>query len=198
MSITRKMLKGMGLSEEQQDTILEAHGEQVEGLQAQVQQARQAAERAEQLEQQLQAAQAELEAAKQDGWKDRHDALQRQFDQYKAEVAAKESQAQKLEAARRYYQGKHITGKALEIAIRGSGAEIGALELEDGKIKDASALDALVQGDFAGLVSQTQVRGAEVENPPPAPSEGRQANSQAARIAADYIRDHYGETRKEN
>ncbi len=32
MSITRKMLKGMGLTEDQQDTILEAHTETVNDM----------------------------------------------------------------------------------------------------------------------------------------------------------------------
>ena len=32
MSITRKLLKGMGLTDEQVDTIIEAHTETVDGL----------------------------------------------------------------------------------------------------------------------------------------------------------------------
>lgn len=36
MSITRKLLKGMGLTEEQVDTIIEAHTETVDGLKADV------------------------------------------------------------------------------------------------------------------------------------------------------------------
>ena len=140
----------------------------------------------------------QLETAKQDGWKDKHDALQQQFDQYKAEVAAKESQAQKLAAARAYYQGKNITGKALEIAIRGSGPEIDGLELENGKIKDTSALDALVQGDFAGLVSQTETQGAVTETPPAGDKDDSQpSGNRAAQIASEYLSSRYGE-RKEN
>ena len=51
--------------------------------------------------------------------------------------------------------------------MRGSGAEIAALELgEDGKIKDAAALEALVKGDFSGLVSTTTTTGANTANPP--------------------------------
>lgn len=36
MSITRKLLKGMGLTDEQVDTIIEAHTETVDGLKADV------------------------------------------------------------------------------------------------------------------------------------------------------------------
>ena len=52
--------------------------------------------------------------------------------------------------------------------MRGSGTEIEALELgADGKIKDAAVLDALVAGDFSGLVSQTRTEGAGAATPPP-------------------------------
>ena len=196
MSITRKMLKGMGLSEEQQDTILEAHGEQADRLRAELKQAQEEAGRAGQLEQRVNELESQLEAADQDGWKDKHDALQQQFDQYKAEIAAKESQAAKEKAARDWYQGQGVTGKALEIAMRGSGGEVAALELDEaGKIKDSSAL---VQGDFAGLVSREETRGADTARPPAGQSGGEQPSSRGAELYAAYHGSRYGEERKEN
>lgn len=108
----------------------------------------------------------DLKAAQNDGWKEKHDALKKQFDDYKAGITAKESKAAKTAAARAYYESKGITGKALDIAMRGSGSEIDALELEDGKIKDASTLEALVKGDFSGLVGQTRTEGAPTATPP--------------------------------
>ena len=59
-----------------------------------------------------------------------------------------------------------ITGKGLEIAMRGAGAEIDAAELDGEKLKDTAALDALVTGDFAGLVGKFINKGAGVETPP--------------------------------
>ena len=58
------------------------------------------------------------------------------------------------------------TGKNLEIAMRGSRAEIDGIELDGDKIKDASTLDALVKGDFSGLVATTTTKGANTVNPP--------------------------------
>lgn len=93
--------------------------------------------------------------------------LKKEFEDYKASVTAKEVKTAKETAVRAYYEGKGITGKALDIAMRGSGAEIEALELgEDGKIKDATALDALVAGTFSGLVSTITTKGANTPNPP--------------------------------
>ena len=50
--------------------------------------------------------------------------------------------------------------------MRGSGAEIAALELDGDKIKDASALEALVKDTYAGLVAKTETRGAQTATPP--------------------------------
>lgn len=92
--------------------------------------------------------------------------LKQEFDDYRAEVSGREAKAAKERAARAFFEGKGITGKSLDIAIRGCGAEIDALELEDGKIKDDSALDALVKDTYSGLVSTTVTRGAQTANPP--------------------------------
>lgn len=92
--------------------------------------------------------------------------LKQEFENYKAEVSGREAKAAKERAARAFFEGKGITGKSLDIAIRGCGAEIDELELEDGKIKDDSALDALVRDTYSGLVSTTVTRGAQTANPP--------------------------------
>ncbi len=92
--------------------------------------------------------------------------LKREFDDYKAEVSGREAKAAKERAARAFFEGRGITGKSLDIAIRGCGAEIDALELEDGKIKDDTTLDALVKDTYSGLVSTTVTRGAQTANPP--------------------------------
>jgi len=141
----------------------------------------------------------DLRAAQPDGWKDKHDALKKEFEDYKKGVTAKEAKAAKEAAARAYYESKGITGKALDIAVRGSTEEISALELEDGKIKDFAALEALVKGDFSGLVSTTTTTGANTAHPP-ANNGGEKkdpVNTRAAQIAAQYHNNLYGELKKE-
>lgn len=132
-------------------------------------------------------------------WKEKYDTLHSEFENQKKAQAAKEARAAKEAAARAYYESKGITGKALEIAMRGSGAEIEALELEEGKIKDAAALEALVKGDFSGLVSTTTITGANTANPPVNNGGGMNppANTRAAQIAAQYHNNLYGEPKKE-
>lgn len=79
---------------------------------------------------------------------------------------AKEARAAKEAAVRAYYQEKGVTGRALEVAMKGSGREIDALELADGQVKDFTAIDGLIGGVFSGLVSKTVTVGAPVTHPP--------------------------------
>ena len=101
--------------------------------------------------------------------KEAHQAVVNEYENYKADVSAKAEQAKVEKAVKAYYEGKNITGKALEIAMRGSTAEIKAAKLDaEGKLTEDStkALDSLVTGTFSGLVSQTTIRGAQIATPP--------------------------------
>lgn len=108
--------------------------------------------------------------------------LEKEFNDYKGEVEKKNARATKEQAVRAYFESKGIKGKNLDIAIRGSRSEIDGVELDGDKIKDCTALDALISGDFAGLVSKTNRTGAKTENPP-ANSGGGTAKTKAEIMA---------------
>ena len=109
-------------------------------------------------------------------------ALKKEFDDYKGEVEKKNARATKEQAVRAYFESKGIKGKNLDIAIRGSRSEIDGVELDGDKIKDSTALDALISGDFSGLVSKTNRTGAKTETPP-ANSGGGTAKTKAEIMA---------------
>lgn len=174
MSLTRKFLKGMNLTDEQVESIIELHLETVNGLKTDIDKYKADAEK-------LPAVQKELDALKTEGggYKEKYEKVKKEFDDYKSDVSAKETKTAKEKAVRAYYESKNITGKSLDIAMRGSAAEIDAVELENGKIKDASALDELISGTFAGLVSKTTVTGAKTDTPP--------SNGGSARLTKEDI-----------
>ena len=129
---------------------------------------------------------AEDSAATAGKWKEKYEALHGEFEDFKKAQTAKETKSAKEAAVRVWYESRGITGKALDIAMRGSGAGIEALELADGKIKDAAALEALVKGDFSGLVSTTTTTGANTATPP--------ANNSGSMSRADiYKKDDKGQ-----
>lgn len=162
MALTRKLLKGMGLTDEQVDTIIEAHTDTVDGLKEQVKTYKADAEKLPNVQKELD----DLKAAGDGGFKEKFEKEHSDFENFKKTIQEKETKAAKESAAKAFFESKGITGNSLEIAMRGSSAEIAALDLDGEKIKDSSALDALVNGTFKALVSTTTTKGANIPNPP--------------------------------
>lgn len=162
MALTRKLLKGMGLTDEQVDTIIEAHTDTVDGLKADISRYKADAEKLPDVQKQLDA----LKAAGDDGYKEKYEKEHSAFETYKADVTAKEAKAAKEKAVRAYFEGKNITGANLELAMRGCGEEMAAIEMDGDKIKDTKSLDALVAGTYKGLVSTSRTKGTDTSNPP--------------------------------
>ena len=162
MSLTRKLLKGMGLTDEQVDTIIEAHTDTVDGLKEQVKTYKADAEKLPNVQKELD----DLKAAGDGGFKEKFEKEHSDFENFKKTIQEKETKTAKESAAKAFFESKGITGNSLEIAMRGSSAEIAALDLDGEKIKDSSALDALVNGTFKALVSTTTTKGANIPNPP--------------------------------
>lgn len=163
MSLTRKMLKAMGIEDEKIDQIIEAHTETVDGLKEQITQYKASAEK-------LPGVQKELDDLKKDSsgsdYKAKYEKEKKDFQDYKNSVAEKESAAAKEKAARAYFESKGIPGESMGLVVRGAKAEISGLELDGEKIKDSSALDALLNGDYKGLVGKTVKIGTETQAPP--------------------------------
>ena len=162
MALTRKSLKAMGLTDEQVDSIIEMHSETVDGLKEQVKTYKADAEKLPNVQKELD----DLKAAGDGGWEEKAKDFEKKYNDLVAENKNKETKAAKESAAKAFFESKGITGNSLEIAMRGSSAEIAALDLDGEKIKDSSALDELVNGTFKALVSTTTTKGANIPNPP--------------------------------
>ena len=100
----------------------------------------------------------DLKAAGDGGYKEKYEKEHSAFETYKSDVTAKESKAAKEKAVRAYFESKNITGANLDLAMRGCGEEMAALEMDGEKIKDTKSLDALIDGTYKGLVSKPSVR----------------------------------------
>lgn len=100
----------------------------------------------------------DLKAAGDGGYKEKYEKEHSAFEAFKTDITAKESKAAKEKAVRAYFESKNITGANLDLAMRGCGEEMAALELDGEKIKDTKSLDALVDGTYKGLVSKPTVR----------------------------------------
>ena len=91
--------------------------------------------------------------------------LKKSFDDYKAEVAAKETKAAKEAAYRAILKDANLSEKGIEKAIKY--AEWDKIELEaDGKLKGASDHIKAVKEEWAEYVTTTTTTGAKTSTPP--------------------------------
>ena len=161
MSLTRKMLKAMGIEEEKIDQIIEAHSETVDSLKADRDTYKEDAEKLKTVQKELD----DLKAKGDDGWKEKHDKLKGEFDQYKTDVQAKETQTAKEKAYRAILKDANLSEKGVEKAIKY--AEWDKIELEtDGKLKGASDHIKAVKEEWAEYVTTTTTTGAKTSTPP--------------------------------
>lgn len=161
MSLTRKMLKAMGIEEEKIDQIIEAHSETVDSLKADRDSYKEDAEKLKDVQKELD----DLKAKGDDGWKEKHDRLKEEFDQYKNDVQEKETKAAKEAAYRAVLKDANLSEKGIEKAIKY--AEWDKIELdEDGKLKGANDHIKAVREEWAEYVTTTTTTGAKTSTPP--------------------------------
>ena len=161
MSLTRKMLKAMGIEEEKIDQIIEAHSETVDSLKADRDSYKEDAEKLKDVQKELD----DLKAKGDDGWKEKYDALNVEFDQYKNDVQAKETKAAKEAAYRAILKDANLSEKGIEKAVKY--AEWDKIELgEDGKLKGANDHIKDAREEWAEYVTTTTTTGAKTSTPP--------------------------------
>lgn len=165
MSITRKMLKGMGLTEDQQDTILEAHTETVNEIKAERDRLKSDAEK-------LPAVQKELDEIKgkgDDGYKEKYEAEHKAFETYKKTVDAEKTTAAKEKAVEAVLKKIGVSEKRLQSVAKLAKADglLDALELDDdGAVKEADKLEKSLKDGYSEYITTTSTKGANTPTPP--------------------------------
>lgn len=149
----------MGLTDEQVSGIIEAHTDTVDGLKKEIERYKADAEK-------LPGVQAELEKAK-EAAKNSGDAakIQKAFDDYKAEVEAKESAAAKKAAYEKVAKDAGLTEAGIAKAVKYANWDSVELD-EKGNIKDAKALIKSLKEEWPEHISKTSEEGASTSTPP--------------------------------
>lgn len=164
MALTRKLLKGMGLSEEQIDSIIDAHTDSLEGLQSKVKSLEAEAAEAKDLKKELE----DLKGGK--DWKAEHDKVKKELDDYRAEQQGKELSAKKRAAYKALLEKEKIDPKRIDTVLKADRDKIEALELDGDTVKDADKLTEGIKADWSDFVVNTVKKG--VNNAKPPKSEG--------------------------
>lgn len=160
MALTRKSLKAMGLTDEQVDSIIEMHTETVDGLKAY----KADAEKLPGVQAELDDLKKQVAENKDDGWKDKHDAVKKEFDDYKAAQTAKDTKAAKETAYRALLKEAGVNEKRIDAVLRVT--DLDKIELEDGKIKGADEVKNSIKTEWAEFIAVPGQAGADMAKPP--------------------------------
>ena len=161
MALTRKLLKGMGLTEEQVDTIIEAHTETTDGLKADIARYKADAEKLPGVQQELD----DLKSAGDGGYKAKYEKEHADFEQYKADQTAKETRQAKETAYRAFLKSVGVSEKRIAAIIKVT--DLDSVELDGDKVKDEGGkLSESVKSEWADFIENSNTDGADTNTPP--------------------------------
>lgn len=110
---------------------------------------------------------AEDKATSAEKWKTKYDALKDDFEAYKKDITAKESEAAKNNAYKALLKEAGVSEKRLETVLKAEKPNISGLELgEDGKFKDSDKILESIKNEWADFITTTQTKGAQTSTPP--------------------------------
>lgn len=185
MALSRKLLKGMGLTEEQIDSVIDAHTETVDGLKEQIKTLKADADK-------LEGVQKELNDLKNgEDYKAKFDAEHKAFEDFKKDIASKESlAAKKTQYLKMLVDGLKINKDDADLIVAGTDFETFALD-KDGKLADVDGLTNTAKERYKRYIPSVETKGADVDNPAKGDS-GNGANPRAAELAKMFHERRYG------
>lgn len=193
MSLTRKMLKAMGIEDEKIDQIIDAHTETVDALKKERDDAKENADK-------LPGLQKELDDLKKDvsdnDWKGKYDKEHMEFERYKTDIATKENDAKIKAAYKNLLLECKVGEKQVDSILRVT--DFSAMKLgEDGKLEKADDLKKTIGAEWSGFITTDFVKKSAVSNPPDSKGAGTNNQSRASILAAKYNENLYGKAKED-
>ena len=193
MALSRKLLESLGLESAKVETIIEAHGETVSALKAQIEQYKGDAEKFTATQTQLKEAQKELESLKNNGgddWQKKYESEHKAFEDYKIEQSNKEILNNKQKAYKELLKGSGISEQVIdELAEL---AKYDELTLDDdGKITDAEKLSESIKSKYSKFIVDTNTQGSQTVNPPSNNGQTRYSREDISKMSAEEINQNW-------
>lgn len=168
----------MGIEDDKIDTIINAHTDTVNGLKDEAEKYKADAEKLPAVQKELNEAKEAMANGDKSPYKVKYEAkveeiaeLQKQFDDFKADVEAKAITAQKTDAYRQLLKDAGINEKRIDAVLRVS--DVDSVELDkDGKIKGSDKLMDAIKSEWEDFIVKTSEQGASVSNPPQSNNSG--------------------------
>lgn len=163
MALTRKFLSAMGIEADKVDEIIEAHTETVNGLKADRDKYKEDAEKLPSIQKELD----DLKKAKEgeDPYQKKFEDLQKEFNDYKADIEAKNTTAKKEKALKDILKEIGVSDKVIENVIKVS--DMSKIEFDDkGEVKGKEDLKKSLSSEWSGFIATKKNEGANPANPP--------------------------------
>ena len=193
MALTRKMLKGMSLSDEQIDTIIEAHTEtvtalkderdekdkEIESLKKSVEELTSENANAKELQTKVE----ELEKAKEknEDFKEKYEATKKEFEDYKVNVENETTNRNKTNALKSVLKEIGIADKHVDTVLKVS--DIAGINLDkDGKIEKVDELKESLKSEWSDFIVTEGTKGAKTETPPTNNGGGKMTKEEIMKI----------------
>ena len=188
MALTRKMLSAMGIDDEKQDEIINAHIEVVNALKEERDNYKMESQKAEKLQKEVEELQESMKNGERSPYKvkyeakvEEYDNLKKEFDDYKNDISAKELKSKKSSAYRDLLKEAGISEKRLNSIVRVT--DLDKVELDDeGKIKDSEELAKNIKNEWSDFIVTESTHGANVSNPPSNTGGGKKSKDEIMAI----------------
>lgn len=193
MALTRAMLKGMGLTEEQVSAIIEEHTNVTSALKDQIKEYKTDAEK-------LPGVQKELDDLKKDtsasDWEKKYNDEHSAFEKYKTDIDNKEKSEKIKSAYKKLLTECKVGEKHLDSILRVT--DFSEMKLgEDGSLEGAEDLKTKIGSDWSGFITTKETKPSEdPETPPGGGDPDSKKTGRAAELAAKYHDNLYGKVKE--
>lgn len=192
MALTRAMLKGMGLTEEQVSAIIEEHTSVTSALKDQVKQFKADAEKLPDVEKELEELKKDTSAS---DWEKKFNDEHTAFEEYKSKISEKEKSEKIKSAYKKLLADCKVGDKHIDSIIRVTDFSKMTIA-EDGTLNDADKLTESIKSDWSGFISTKEIKGADVDNPPGDEGGEGKKTGRAAQLAAKFHDNLYGKAKE--
>lgn len=156
------MLKAMGIEEDKIDQIIEAHRESVDAVAAERDDYKAKAEKLSNVEKDLVKANARLEDLAEASEKLK--SLKQEYADYKADVEAKATKAEKARMYKELLTKAGIPEKRQDAILRVT--DLDTVKVKEGKLENAKELSEAIDSEWADFKVTEKITGVKISNPP--------------------------------
>lgn len=180
MSLTRKMLKAMGIEEEKVDQIIEAHAETVDALKAERDEFKADAAKLHSVQKELD----ELREKGDGGFEAKYKKEHEDFEAFKAEIEAEKAKSEKEALYKQLLLDAGVDSKRIEPVMKVT--DWNAISVKDGKLENEAKLTEAAKQEWGAFIQATAQQGAPTDTPPASAGGEKEPHSLAEALRQKY------------